>query len=246
LSGDSGLSIAACRKAGDRPNSRVVTQALNRLIAAGEVKRRGAGKTLHYWDASQPDAGIDTEWKRVAAEIARARQEATTKSNRECWERKRRASGKVPLDVYRAQLRAQSEARKDRLRLEAEQRAKDREAKRAQKLSMAEIAKAAAKVRQLDAQATPQTRHRPMITLKRGDHMLTNACAAKIKGDGTRGPAPKEAPAPTIVWPEHVLVQVAARAPGRYDVLEVPGVFSSAGVGHYVAAPVSCAARAYA
>ncbi len=118
------------------------------------------------------------------------------------------------------------------------------ERERAERQRMAEVTKAAAKVRAADADAKPSVRHRTMATLKRGEHALSNALAARIRSDGTRGLMPAEKAQPTITWPEHVQVQRAARVPGRYEVLDAPGPFSATKPGQYAFEAQSCAARA--
>lgn len=131
----------------------------------------------------------------------------------------------------KARKAAYRQANRQRNATQAEQRKREREAEKAR---VAEIAKAAAAVRRLDAAAKKATRHRPMTALKRGEHALTNAYAAKIKSDGTRGPAPAEKPAPVITWPEHIVIQKAKPTPDRYAVGEVPKLFSAKPLGQYL------------
>lgn len=73
-----------------------------------------------------------------------------------------------------------------------------------------------------------------------------NLLAEKVKREKpSTMTEPKKKQPPTITWGD-VPVQKIAHRPGRYEVLEVQGMFKSLGPGRYVDEPASCAARAIA
>ncbi len=141
---------------------------------------------------------------------------------------KRRIEGKRASKLKELERKAKYHARAKA------QRTANRSAAQAERDKLRELARAAAAVRRLDAEAQKAMRHRPMAPLKKGEHALSNALAKKIKADGTRGPAPAEKPAPTITWPEHITVHRAPRTPGRWEPQSVQPMFSALPLGQYL------------
>lgn len=222
-----GITVAEiAQQTGIKP--RVVSMQLHRLRKLppeAQVMRcvRSHLMEFRYWPMSATQQHAERVTADIRArEVAEAKRRAMDEQNRRCREWRARRS------EQRRQMRLQREAARQRY-IEEQARIKAEKAAR-----LAELSKAAKKVRKLDAEAKKETRHRPMIPLKRGEHALTNAYAAKIKGDGTRGPAPKEKPAPTVTWPAHITVQRATPVPDRWAPTSVAPVFSALPLGQYL------------
>jgi hypothetical protein len=88
----------------------------------------------------------------------------------------------------------------------------------------------------------PLTSRVQMARGRKANADAINRLAAKIKSESL----PKSQPAGpvSIVWPANVKTTVSKAAPGRFEVLDAVGPFSSTKPGQYVFEAASCAAKA--
>jgi hypothetical protein len=223
-----------CEALPDLSRSTIHNSAL-RLNEKGMLKRRESRQLVVYYGAGFDGFEIDADFVRRCKERDEdqraTKQAATDRANVKAKAgRAVRAAQRLAADAVRAAKRAAA----DQARRERE--AKQAEAIKARKRS-AELAKAklsAGRITRANA--------------ARAEMRAANAHAAAIRNDGTHEPAKAEQPAPKAVetWCAPERHQITKARPGRYEVLDVPGSFSSLKPGQYESAPVSCAARGVA
>lgn len=94
------------------------------------------------------------------------------------------------------------------------------------------------------AQAMAEKDRKAKLTAaKKAEAAAINRAAKRIKGDGTRLAEKPPAIVATVDMSQAKITKIP-RTPGRYEVLESPGPFSSMRPGQYAFEASSCAARA--
>ena len=154
---------------------------------------------------------------------------------------------KARVDAARAltRLRALVHMKRYREKCAAEDKAKrDGKADEAAKLRAQRKAQAAKELQdRKDLQAEKAAEKVKLRAAQVAEMAATNRVARRIKGDGTRG-APKASAGPATEDWSKAKVTIAPRTPGRYEVLESPGPFSSMRPGQYAFPAFSGAAKA--
>lgn len=184
------------------------------------------GKKVRYFDLSIPKAKAQQAVKPEADAMRRAAKAVAEQKDRARWDR-----ANARLRAIRAPRIAARKAERERIRtLKAE-------AKRIAEQSRKEVALRKA------LESEQRKKRAEATAARKAEAALNNALARKIRGT-TRGIVQvQEQPAPSIDWSRaHVTVEKAR--PGRYEVLEVPGMFSAAKPGQYALPASSCSARA--
>lgn len=116
----------------------------------------------------------------------------------------------------------------------------------AEKARMERRARVEAEVAARKAQAIAEKNRKAQLTAaKKAEAAAINRAAKRIKGDGTRL-AEKPVEIVATVDMSQAKITKIPRTPGRYEVLESPGPFSSMRPGQYAFEASSCAARALA
>ena len=136
------------------------------------------------------------------------------------------------MKKYRDKCAAEDKAKRDGKDEEAAKLRAQRKAQAAKELQdrkELQVAKAAEKAKLRAAQVAEMA--------------ATNRIARRIKGDGTRG-SPRASAGPVTEDWSRAKVTIAPRTPGRYEVLDSPGPFSSMRPGQYAFPAFSGAAKA--
>ena len=223
-SGVRGISLDELRQAMPSHCPQSVKHSAGNLADRSKVKKLAKGRlTVFYPAAVDMEKAAETFAERIAARQAESKRRA-----KESMQRYLEGRAAELKQIRTARRKGQLEEAE---RIRAAHRAKvqaEKEAREAQRLA-------------------EQQRKAQLHASKRSEIGANNRLARKIKGDGTlRAAEPQvEQPAPVITWGD-VPVQKIAHRPGRYEVLEVPGLFRSLGPGRYADEPASCAARAAA
>lgn len=223
-----------CEALPDLSRSTIHNSAI-RLAEKGLLKRRESRQLVVYYDAKFESLEIDEDFAKRCKERDEdqraTKQAATDRANVKAKAgRAVRAAQRLAADAVRAAKRAKA----DQARRERE--AKQAEAIKARKRST-ELAKA-----KLSAGRVTRS------NAARAEMLAANAHAAAIRNDGTHEPAKAEQPAPKVVetWCAPERHQITKARPGRYEVLEVAGCFSSMKPGQYAFEPASVAAKVVA